>query len=105
VTTRTVLQRTGEIGIRIALGARWHDITRLIIGGGVKLAIIGAGLGLVFAIVLTALLSRALPGLAGGSAVPIAAATLVLIGISLLACWLPARRAAKVDPMIALRAE
>jgi ABC-type antimicrobial peptide transport system permease subunit len=105
VTTRTVLQRTGEIGIRMALGAQLGDITRLIVGDGARLAIVGAGLGLIFAITLTTVLARALPGLAGGRTIPIAGATLVLVLVSLLACWLPARRAAKLDPLTALRSE
>jgi putative ABC transport system permease protein len=105
VTSRAVLQRTPEIGIRLALGAQWHDITRLIVGGGAKLAIVGALLGLVFAAVLTTFLMRAMPGLAAGHAPALAGATVVLVGVSLLACWLPARRATRVDPLTALRAE
>ena len=105
VITRTVLQRTGEIGIRIALGAQWHDITRLIVGGGAKLAVTGAVVGLVLAALLTMLLTRAMPGLTGGSGVAVAGTTIVLLVVSLLASWLPARRATKVDPIVALRSE
>ncbi|HEX2101545.1 MAG TPA: ABC transporter permease, partial [Candidatus Synoicihabitans sp.] len=105
VTSRAVLQRTSEIGIRLALGAQWHDITRLIVGGGAKLATVGAGVGLVLATILITLLTRAMPGLAGGHTPALAGATVVLVGISLLACWLPARRATKIDPLTALRAE
>ncbi|HEY8995073.1 MAG TPA: ABC transporter permease, partial [Lacunisphaera sp.] len=79
VITRTVLLRTGEIGIRVALGAQWHDITRLIVGGGARLAIAGAALGLVLASLLTAVLARTLPGLTGGSVVSITGATVVLV--------------------------
>lgn len=105
VTSRAVLQRTPEIGIRLALGAQWHDITRLIVGGGAKLALAGAILGLVLAGFLTALLTRAMPGLAGGHVPAFAGATFVLVGISLLACWLPARRATRISPLVALRSE
>jgi predicted permease len=105
VTTRTVLQRTGEIGIRLALGAQGRDIMRLIVGGGARLARAGAGIGLFLAIGLTTALARALPGLADGGAAAIAPATGVLVAVTLLACWLPARRAARVDPLVALRAE
>jgi hypothetical protein len=105
VIARTVLQRTGEIGIRMALGAQRYDIARLILGNGVRLALAGAALGLVLAGALTVLLSRTMPGLTGGSGVAITVATVLLVVVAMAACWLPARRATKVDPMTALRAE
>jgi predicted permease len=105
VIARLVAQRTNEIGIRMALGAQVGQIARLILGAGMRLVLGGATLGLLGAIALARYFSSALPGLASNAWAGIAAAVAVLVVIALLACWLPARRATKVDPIIALRAE
>jgi predicted permease len=105
VITRIVAQRTNEIGIRMALGARVGQIARLILGSGVRLIIIGTFLGLLGSIGLARFLASAMPGIAGNSFIDIAGAAAVLVAVALLACWLPTRRATQVDPMDALRAE
>jgi ABC-type antimicrobial peptide transport system permease subunit len=105
VIARIVAQRTNEIGIRMALGAQVGQIARLILGTGIRMVLIGAGLGLLGAVGLARFLASAMPGLSSNSIVAIASATVVLITVALLACWLPARRATKVDPMVALRTE
>jgi predicted permease len=105
VITRLVLQRTGEIGIRLALGARVADVSRLILGAGLRMVAAGVMLGLIGAIVLARFLAAELPAFSSGGAMAIGSAVGLLAATALLACWLPARRAAKVDPMIALRAE
>lgn len=105
VIARLVAQRTSEIGIRIALGAQVAHIARLILGAGLRIVLIGTGVGLVLAIALTHVLTQAMPALATTATPGLAGAVALLIGIALLACWLPARRATKVDPLEALRAE
>ena len=105
VIARIVAQRTNEIGIRMALGAQVGQIARLILGAGMRMVFIGTALGLLGAVGLARFLGSAMPGLSSNSVVAIAGATAVLIAVALLACWLPARRATKVDPMVALRAE
>ncbi|HYP17918.1 MAG TPA: FtsX-like permease family protein, partial [Opitutus sp.] len=105
VVTRLVAQRTSEIGIRMALGAQLSDIARLILGAGLRLVLIGSGLGLLGAIALARFLSSSMPGLSSNGVSAIAAATAVLIAAATLACWLPTRRATQVNPIIALRSE
>lgn len=105
VITRIVLQRTGEVGVRMALGARAFDVIQLILGMGLKMTLIGAALGLLGTYFLARFLTSTLPGLSGGSGITVALATLLLVGIAVLACYLPARRATKVDPLVALRTE
>jgi predicted permease len=102
---RLIALRTREIGIRMALGAQIHDIVRLVLGAGLRMALVGCGLGFLGAIALTRLLAAALPGLATGNIVEIAGAVAVLLAIALLASWLPTRRATRINPMAALRAE
>ena len=102
---RLVAQRTREIGIRMALGAQMHDVIRLVLGAGLRMALAGCGLGLLGAMALTRLLATALPGLAAGNAAEIAGTAVGLLAISLLACWLPVRRATRINPVAALRAE
>ncbi|MDB6094817.1 MAG: macB 2 [Verrucomicrobia bacterium] len=105
VITRTMAQRSGEFAIRVALGACVRDITRLVLTSGAKLALVGSTVGLVGAIGISQLIIAAFPTMRFNSAPTIVGATLLLIAIALLACWLPARRAGKVDAMQALRAE
>lgn len=105
VIARTMAQRTGEFAIRLALGACVRDITRLVLGAGVKLAAAGSILGLAGGIGICRLLAAANPHMHTNSAPVLAGSTALLIAAALLACWLPARRAGKVDAMSVLRAE
>ncbi len=110
VIARTVVQRTPEIGVRLALGAQAGDVIRLVLVSGIRLALLGAVIGLLGAYGVAQLLAAISPGIAqavpaGTTATLIALVTGLLLGTAGLACWLPARRAAKVDPMVALRAE
>jgi predicted permease len=98
-------RRTREIGVRTALGARPADILRMVMGSGLRLVLAGAALGVAGALALTRLASSVLFGVAPSDPATIAAALLLLLGVTLLACWLPARRAAGVDPALALRRE
>jgi predicted permease len=109
VTALTVGERTREIGIRLALGARGRDILKLIIGREMAQVLIGAVLGLACALALTRVMSNLLSGLLFGvgatDPLTFGLIGLLLAFVALLACWIPARRATKVDPMIALRTE
>lgn len=105
VIARTMVERTNEFGIRVALGAQIQDITRLVLTAGAKLALIGSAVGLIGAFGVSRLLAAGFPEIHTNSAVVLTSVTLLLVAIALLACWLPARRAARVDPMVALRAE
>jgi putative ABC transport system permease protein len=100
-----VLQRTREIGIRMALGARPASVLRLIVGRGVLLAAVGVALGLAGAFALTRVLATLLFGVTATDAATLTLVVLVLIGAAILASYLPARRAMRVDPSVALRAE
>jgi putative ABC transport system permease protein len=101
----SVAQRTREIGVRMALGARASGVVRLIVLQGMRLALLGAGLGIAGALALGRSLSGLLFGVGAHDPATLAAAALLLLAAAFLACWIPARRAARVDPLVALRAE
>jgi len=105
VMSYSVSQRTHEIGIRLALGAQPWNILRLIAGQGLKLTLIGLALGLAGAFTLTRLISPLLYGVSAVDPATFILISLLLLCVALLACWLPARRATRVDPLIALRCE
>ena len=105
VMSYAVAQHTQEIGIRIALGARTSDVLKLVVAQGMKPALAGVAIGLAVSFGLTRLIRNLLFDVSATDPPTFVAITLLLTAIGLLACWLPARRAATVDPMVALRAE
>ncbi len=105
VISYVVGHRRHEIGIRMALGARPQDILRMVLGHGGKMAASGIGLGLVASFGLTRLMAAILFGVSATDPFTFAAVVLLLLAITLLACWIPARRAMRVDPLLALRHE
>jgi putative ABC transport system permease protein len=105
VIAYSVAQRTQEIGVRLALGAQTGSILKLVVGQGMKLVASGIALGLTASFLLTRLMSHMLFGVSAADPLTFGAITLLLTFVALLACWIPARRAMRLDPMIALRYE
>jgi putative ABC transport system permease protein len=105
VISSLVAQRTHEIGIRTALGAQRLDVLGLILGQGMKLTMIGLGVGLVLSITLTRLMGEFLYQVKPTDPITFVVIPLILAGVALAACWIPARQATKVDPLVALKYE
>jgi putative ABC transport system permease protein len=105
VLAQAVSQRTREIGIRMALGAQVNDVLMMVVSQGLKLAFIGIAIGLALALALTRVLSSYLYGITPRDPLTFVVVALLLAGVALVACYFPARRATKVDPMVALRYE
>jgi putative ABC transport system permease protein len=105
VMAYSVTQRTHEIGIRMALGADQAQVLRLMLQQGLLLALLGIGIGIAAALALARLMAAFLFGVPATDPLTFAAIAVLLLLVALLACYLPARRAAKVDPLVALRCE
>jgi predicted permease len=105
VTSYSVVQRIGEIGIRMALGAQRRDVLWLVLGKGALLSLLGVGLGFIGGYAVARFLESAIPTLPTRDPIAFGLITVVLVSVAMMACYVPARRATKVDPMVALRQE
>jgi putative ABC transport system permease protein len=105
VLSYSIAQRTREIGLRVALGAERASVLRLVVGGGARLALFGIAAGIATALALTQLMTGLLYGVRATDPITFSAVAIVLAATSLLACYIPARRAMNVDPIVALRYE
>jgi predicted permease len=105
VLSYVVAQRTREIGIRIALGAQRSTVLRLMLGEGMRMAVVGVAIGVALALVLTRLMASQLYAISATDPLTFTGVAIILVGVALFACYIPARRAMRVDPMVALRYE
>jgi putative ABC transport system permease protein len=105
VTAYSVARRTREIGVRVALGARPRAVVAMVVGQGVAMAVVGVVIGLAAALGLARVLASALYGVSASDPVTFTLVAVAVVGATLLACYVPARRAARIDPMVALRSE
>jgi predicted permease len=105
VLSYTVSQRRREIGIRLALGAQQENVLGMVMGSGARMALVGVAIGVVIALAMTRWMSSLLFGVSARDPLTFALVALVLFAVALAACWIPARRATRVDPMVALRYE
>jgi putative ABC transport system permease protein len=105
VISCSVSQSTHELGIRLALGAQSGDVLKLVVGQGMVLALVGVVIGLGAAFALTRLMSSLLFGVSPSDPLTFVSIAALLLGVALAACYIPARRATQVDPLIALRCE
>jgi ABC-type antimicrobial peptide transport system permease subunit len=105
ITSYAVAQRTREIGIRMALGAQLGDVLKLVLTHGVKLTLLGVAIGLLGAFLVTRAITSVLYGVSATDPLTFSLVSLVLVVVALLACYVPARKATKVNPLVALRYE
>ncbi|HEY5228298.1 MAG TPA: ABC transporter permease [Opitutaceae bacterium] len=105
VVANLASERTKEVGIRMALGAQAGSLVWLFLRNGIQLALIGAGIGVILSSILITILVRMIPVLPGKDPLVVACVTLVLVAVAVVACWLPARRTTRVNPIVALRTE